>query len=80
MSTKATNDVVEAPNLNDPRAIREKAGLSEDEMAKLIGMSVYGYGQWENGQRQPGGPAFKLLGLMAQDTEATVHGLRNLEA
>ena len=64
----------------DPRSVREGANLSEDEMADLIGMSVNGYRLWENGQRRPGGPAFKLLGLMAQDWETTVHRLRAIKA
>lgn len=46
----------------DPQTIREGVELSIDEMAKLIGMSVNGSRPWVNGQRQSGGPAFKLLG------------------
>ena len=64
----------------DPKAVREGANLSEDEMADLIGMSVHGYRLWENGQRQPGGAAFKLLGLMAQDTAEIVRRLRAIES
>lgn len=76
METKTTK----RPTQLDPRAVREDANLSEDEMADLIGMSVTGYRLWENGQRRPGGPAFKLLGLMAQDWEMTVRNLRAIEA
>lgn len=63
----------------DPQTIREGANLSIDEMAELIGMSVDGYRLWENGHRQPGGPAFKLLGLIAQAPEETVHRLRSIQ-
>lgn len=63
----------------DPRAIRETANLSMDEMAELIGMSVHGYRLWENGYRQPGGPAFKLLGLIAQAPEETLRRLRSIQ-
>ena len=62
----------------EPRAVRQKAELSEEDMASLMGMSTNGYRLWENGQRRPGGPAFKLLGLMASDPEATVRRLRSL--
>ncbi|UWP88845.1 helix-turn-helix domain-containing protein [Aliiroseovarius crassostreae] len=64
----------------DPRTVREGANLSAEEMADLIGMSVNGYQLWENGHRQPGGPAFKLLGLMAQDSETTIRLLRSLQS
>lgn len=64
----------------DPKTVREGANLSEDEMADLIGMSVHGYRLWENGQRQPGGAAFRLLGLMAQDTAEIVRRLRAIES
>ncbi|MBO9466549.1 helix-turn-helix domain-containing protein [Tropicibacter sp. R15_0] len=64
----------------DPQTIREGAGLSVDEMAELIGMSVSGYRLWEDGHRQPGGPAFKLLGLIAQAPEETVRRLRSIQS
>lgn len=44
-----------------PREVREKAGLEISEMADAMGMGEYGYGAWERGIRQPGGPAFQLL-------------------
>lgn len=79
MNTEAATEITDTPNRLDPRVIREKAALSEQDMANLLGMSANGYRLWENGQRRPGGPAFKLLGLMARDTEATVRRLRELD-
>ena len=78
MNTGSTTETKDTPTLLDPRAVREKAALSEDDMADLLGMSANGYRLWENGQRQPGGPAFKLLGLIARDPAATVRRLREL--
>lgn len=78
MNAEAATEMTDALNPLDPRSIREKAALSEEDMAHLLGMSTDGYRLWENGQRRPGGPAFKLLGLMARDTEATVRRLREL--
>ena len=79
MDTEAATRTIEMPNSLDPRAIREKAQLSEGDMADLMGMSANGYRLWENGQRRPGGPAFKLLGRLASDTEGTVRRLRSLK-
>lgn len=53
----------------DPRAIREKAGLTRAEMAELLGMSEFGYSAWEAGTRRPGGPAFQLLRLIEADPQ-----------
>lgn len=64
----------------DPRTVRENANLSAEEMADLIGMNVNGYRLWENGHRQPGGPAFKLLGLMVLDPESTIRLLRSIQS
>ena len=78
MNAKATTASMDLPHSADPRAVREKAALSEEDMAHLMGMSCDGYRLWENGQRRPGGPAFKLLGLIARDTETTVRHLREI--
>ena len=78
MNAEVATEMTNLPNQLDPRAVREKAALSEEDMAHLLGMSANGYRLWENGQRRPGGPAFKLLGLIARDTEATVRRLREL--
>ena len=78
MTAEAANERTDMPIPLDPRAVREKAALSEEDMAHLLGMSTNGYRLWENGQRRPGGPAFKLLGLIARDTEATLRHLREL--
>lgn len=79
MNTEAATETTEMPKLLDPRAVREDAAISEEDMAHLLGMSTSGYRLWENGQRRPGGPAFKLLGLIARDSEATLRRLRELD-
>lgn len=47
-----------------PERVREKLGLSVAEMAELVGMSEFGYRNWEAGSRRPGGPALKLVALL----------------
>ncbi|MCG6904152.1 MAG: helix-turn-helix domain-containing protein [Rhodobacter sp.] len=59
-----------------PAQVREKAGLSPVEMAKLLGMSPTGYGQWEAGTRRPGGPAYRLLYLISVQGDAVIEALR----
>ncbi|TYB82300.1 helix-turn-helix domain-containing protein [Maritimibacter fusiformis] len=59
----------------DPKPVREKAGLTSEEMAGLMGMSRNGYEAWENGARRPGGPAFRLLRLISDDPARVIAAL-----
>lgn len=71
-SKAATADTV------SPKATREKTGLSPEAMADLMGMSANGYRAWEAGNRSPGGPAWRLLGLIAANPEETTARLNAL--
>lgn len=61
-----------------PKATREKTGLSPEDMAALLGMSANGYRAWEAGSRSPGGPAWRLLALIAADPKGTTARLTAL--
>ena len=65
-----------APDGLNPEEVRQRAGLSRPDMARLLGMSEFGYGQWELGSRRPGGPAYRLLFLLNRDPGTTVEALR----
>jgi putative transcriptional regulator len=45
----------------DVRSIREKLQKSQSEFARMIGVSVSTLQNWEQGRRQPHGPARALL-------------------
>ena len=45
----------------DPRAIRERLGLTQQEFADRLGVSVRTLQNWEQGRRRPSGPAMRLL-------------------
>lgn len=51
----------------DVRAVRSKTGLSQERFAASFGISVATLRNWEQGRRQPEGPARALL--MAIDAE-----------
>jgi putative transcriptional regulator len=57
------------------RAIRERTGLSQDKFATLIGVKPSTLRNWEQGRRQPTGPAKALLRILETDTENTVRAL-----
>ena len=65
-----------AQDLTAPEEIRRAAGLTAEEMAALLGMGDYGYSAWERGARTPGGPALKLLALIATDPIKMIAALR----
>lgn len=61
----------------DVKAIRTRLGLTQDQMAALLGTSVSGFRKWEQGARQPSGAARTLLKVMDREPQSV---LRALEA
>jgi putative transcriptional regulator len=55
----------------DVRCIREKLDKSQSEFARMIGVSVATLQNWEQGRRQPVGPARALL-MVASKAPAVV--------
>ena len=51
-------------NVVDVKAIREAAGKTRDELAKIIGTSTETIKSWETKRRNPTGPTQKLLRLI----------------
>ncbi len=59
----------------DIKAIRERLGKSQSEFALMIGVSISTLQNWEQGRRQPEGPARALLKVAAENPEAVVEAL-----
>jgi putative transcriptional regulator len=57
-------------------AIRDAMGLSQRGFAKLVGVSVKTLQNWEQGRRQPSGPAVALLKVLVADSDAVLRALR----
>jgi putative transcriptional regulator len=60
----------------DVAAIREAYGLSQDRFASLLGISVRTLQNWEQGRRQPHGPARVLLRVAAKHPKAVLDVVR----
>ena len=60
---------------DDVRAIRTKLDKSQAEFALMIGVSVATLQSWEQGRRQPEGPARALLRVAARSPKALVEAL-----
>lgn len=54
---------------SDVKAIRKKLGKSQSEFAYMIGVSVSTLQNWEQGRRQPEGPARALLKIASKHPE-----------
>jgi putative transcriptional regulator len=50
----------------DPRAIRTKLDLTQEQFAEALCISVATLRNWEQGRREPSGPAMRLLQIAAK--------------
>lgn len=60
----------------DVRAIRTRLGKTQTEFALMIGVSPATLRNWEQGRRQPEGPARALLRVTARHPEIVEAALR----
>jgi putative transcriptional regulator len=70
---KPSREFVFAPE--DICAIRARLRKSQDEFALMIGVSVATLRNWEQGRRQPHGPARALLKVAAENPKAVEKAL-----
>ena len=59
----------------DIKAIREGIGFSQSKFAALIGVNIRTLQNWEQGHRQPTGPAKVLIKLVQADPKSVVKNL-----
>ena len=62
-------------SVQDVQAIRKKLRKSQDEFALMIGLSVATLRNWEQGRRQPHGPARALLKVASENPKAVEKAL-----
>jgi putative transcriptional regulator len=56
--------------VSPPAEIRDRLNLSQDAFAAMLGVSVRTLQEWEQGRREPRGPAKALLRIAEQHPEA----------
>ncbi len=57
------------------RVVRERLDVSQDEFAIMIGVSTRTLQNWEQGRRQPKGPAKALLEIASRNPKAVLDAL-----
>lgn len=62
-------------NALDVKKIREKTGLTQERFARLMGISLRTYQNWEQGHRRPKGAAAALLTIFERDPQHTLKAL-----
>jgi putative transcriptional regulator len=85
-SMKEMNEIVQGKrkpsrvfivNPIEVRAIREATGLSQVKFAKVIRVPVGTLKNWEQGHREPTGPARALLHVIRKDPKHTIKALED---
>jgi putative transcriptional regulator len=61
----------------DIKSIRKKLNVSQSQFAFMIGVSVNTLQNWEQGRREPGGPAKALLKVASKNPNAVMKALQN---
>jgi putative transcriptional regulator len=61
----------------DIAALRRFVGLTQEEFARAVGISVHTLRNWEQGRRKPEGPAIALLRIAARHPRIIRENLRS---
>ena len=61
----------------DVKVVRERVGLTQDEFAKLIRVSIKTLQNWEQHRREPTGPAAALLKIVATEPKLALKSLHS---
>lgn len=67
---KLRTTTIELPRAADVPAIRRQLGLSQEQFATFMGVSVATLRNWEQARREPHGPARALLLVAAKQPRA----------
>ena len=61
----------------DVKALRERTGLTQANFSTMIGVSIKTLQNWEQGRREPEGPAKALLRVVEKEPQAVLNALHH---
>jgi len=73
---KVRMHVVQVPGPVDVRRVRRRLAMSQEEFAARFGISTATVRNWEQGRRQPDGPARVLLNIIDREPAAVQRALQ----
>jgi putative transcriptional regulator len=59
----------------DVKALRERLSLTQNQFSSMIGVSIKTLQNWEQGRREPEGPAKALLRVVEKEPQAVLNAL-----
>ncbi len=59
----------------DVKGLRERLGLTQNQFSGMIGVSIKTLQNWEQGRREPEGPAKALLRVVEKEPQAVMSAL-----
>ena len=68
--------LVQVPGPVDVRKVRRRLGMSQGEFAAQFGINPAPLRNWEQGRRQPEGPARVLLNIIEREPDAVQRALQ----
>jgi len=71
---------VAVPERIDVKAIRAGLNMTQNEFAATFGFSISSVRNWEQGKREPEGPARVLLTVIAREPTAVIRALKRVAA
>ena len=74
-TTRGQSYTVRVPDTVDVKAIRKRLGLTQAAFAQRYGFELSSIRNWEQGRRQPEGPARLLLLVIDKEPEAVHRAL-----
>ena len=74
-TTRGQSHTVRVPETVDVKAIRKRLGLTQVAFAQRYGFELSSIRNWEQGRRQPEGPARLLLLVIDKEPEAVHRAL-----
>ncbi len=72
---KARVHLVRVPGPVDVKKVRRRLGMSQGQFAAQFGINPATLRNWEQGRRQPEGPARVLLNIIEREPDAVRHAL-----
>lgn len=66
---------ISTPESVNVRDVRRKLNMTQREFAQSFGFSIYSIRNWEQGKRQPEGPARVLLTVIHKEPDAVQRAL-----